>query len=520
MIRRALLPSIAFLSACGGAPPRVETAHVEAPKPVASTPSAAPRAPLGIPRDAPLVAIFALAHVASLPLGELESSLGLPAGALSGDLVGFGAAPNGSLTLALAPLPRDADVAIDDLRAGRLNDVIAAIHRIDDIPVLFGFRVLVSASDPAKLERSLLALVKKGDWQPEGGGYRRPHRAIAISSDASSVAIDLALALNTHPTPAALERVMSVPMEPPPSHARDAHLTWSPERLARLPFLSGLSATLGAVSGEGVAMDKKRSIFAEGLKEAGAVFALAERDGKPIFDRVDVVASAAPFAVTLRAKAGPGFTMPPEAAFGAGASIAFPGATAELSESVAMLGPVPLAPDPIAIVRDAGELAQLVGLPQMLLAAPLDIPRMSHSAGPSDEVARHFERIGESWTASGDEIWFGVLPAGTKRDAAQCSLTTDAICRGATKLAVNGKPTKQGHGFARLVEVDHRFVLLLAKDAAPLGSSPKATSAGPLHFEGEAAGLGTVMRLFPIPAKVDGDLSRDGDAIVFRLASP
>ncbi|HEY1959242.1 MAG TPA: hypothetical protein VGH28_26690 [Polyangiaceae bacterium] len=519
-MQRTALLSIVFVAACGGGgdatPAQVPTASA-----TASIATAPPPAPLGIPRDAPFVATFDISEVASsFPAvrAEIEHDFQLPDGALSGDLGQLGIDTKRPVAFAVATPSPEAAALVHDLRTAP-GTAIETARRMYGIPLLFGFRVLLPATDPHRLSATLRELVTKAGWKQKGDAFFAPHQALAIRSDVAWVALDIAAALGTEASLPALEHVLAGPLEQPASQREIVHVTCSPQAFAPVPYLMGMTQIIGAISGESVNPEQKERIFAVGSKEANAVFTLAEQNGKPIFDRVDLTASVAPFEVAIRAKPAAGFVMPPADDWAASTALVFPGSIATLSGRNALIDAWPFPPHAFGLARDGGLFAFAVGLPEVLAEAPRELPAMTHDAGPSEDVARRFERIGEAWNAAGNEIWYGVLPANATRETAQCSLATQK-CAGATKLAV-GKATKAGNGFAKVVLIDKRWVLLLAKEAATLDVKPTTTNVSPLHLEGDAKRLGDQLHTtVPLPAHVVGDVSQGEGAILFRFTAP
>ncbi len=396
--------------------------------------------------------------------------------------------------------------------------VIDTARRLDGIGLLFGFRVLFPASDPAKLAAKLRDLVTHAGWKAKGGGFVVPHQALGIASAGARVALDIAAALGIDADLAALEHQLGGPLEQPAAQREALRAKWSPQALAPVPFLMGMSQTIGAIAGAGVDQEHKESVFALGLKEANEVFSLAEKDGKPFFDHVEVAASIAPFELTVRATPSAATTVPPTGNWVGSTALLFPGARVEVSGNVAWMNALSFPQHPLMLAQHGTTFARLVGLPEIFAEAPRDISMTMHEAGPPEEVARRFERIGESWTTSDQEIWYGVLPYQTTAAQAQCSLATDK-CAGATKLPI-GKTTKAGHGFAKVVELDKRWVLLLAKDAAALDVKPTIATVSPLHFEADTKDLGaTLDASAALPTRVLGDVSHTGGAIVFRMSA-
>jgi len=523
--------SIATLAACGGAAQPATNVGV-APQPTASATAtaatAAPHAPLGIPHGAPLVVAFDAGTALGLAAGaraEIEHELGLPDGALGGDLSELGVDAKRPMVFAFAPLDEAGAKIVDELgpAAARAepNAANEALERIRSSHFQLATRVLVPSSEPKKLASSIESLLAKAKWEAVPGGFARRHTVARVSSDASWVALDVGGELGPRASFATLESVMGGPQDAPPSlDGGVVHATWSPAETARVGFLMSMSVVTGAVSGGSIDPSQRARIVAEGLKEASSLFALGGTRDKAMFTRLDVRGRVSPFELTLRAEPAAGVTIPPDATWSPSPSVAIGGAQAQVAETRAFHDAWNLPAKVMTLGRDGGWMAWFAGLPQALLAAPREIPGVAHAAGPSDEVASHFERVGEAWNDKGDELWFGVLPAKTSRADALCSLTVTTKCAAKDRVAL-GKVAKKGHGFAKLVELDHRYVLLLAEDAATLAAPVKARAEGPLHLDAVTKALVAAMGgTAPLPDRVVGDVQRDGGALVFRLAPP
>ena len=80
-----------------------------------------------------------------------------------------------------------------------------------------------------------------------------------------------------------------------------------------------------------------------------------------------------------------------------------------------------------------------------------------------------------------------------------------------------------GDRFAKLIEVDHRFAVLLAHAAPDLKVTARSQQNGPAHFE---LALAQAVQALPIhlagalPSRVVGDMSVEGGALLLRIAPP
>lgn len=248
-MQRSVLLSIVFVAACGGGGTETPTVHVATGPTAATAAPQPPPAPLGIPKGAPLVATFDISAVASVfgaVSGEIEHDFRLPQGSLSGNLADMGVDTKRPVAFAVAPLAPDAAAFVRDVRTAPGTAVDAA-RRLYAVPLLFGFRVLVPASNPHKLAAKMRDLVTQAGWHAKGDGFVMPHQALGITNDAAWVALDIAAALGPNANLAALERVLAGPQNPPATESPTLHAAWSPQAFAPLPFLMGMTQIVGAI---------------------------------------------------------------------------------------------------------------------------------------------------------------------------------------------------------------------------------------------------------------------------------
>jgi hypothetical protein len=169
-----------------------------------------------------------------------------------------------------------------------------------------------------------------------------------------------------------------------------------------------------------------------------------------------------------------------------------------------------------------------VGLPHLAALLPFEVVDNKNDPITGDpSIAKHFERI-EAVVVKQGTISVGVLPAGTSRAAAECSLEATAKCAPKTHLktgaAVKHTAASGGDRFAKLVEMkvtgetSPRFVVLVAtqEDAIAAGVTSRTTSA--LHVDFETRPFTRLIgNVLPLPTRITGDVSVDGSDIVMKL---
>jgi hypothetical protein len=371
--------------------------------------------------------------------------------------------------------------------------------------------VLLPATDGATLEASLVARLRAQGWKDFKGGLVNGSQVILIHHDAASVALDYC-GRQTAPFEGG---------EPVPAlEGRVARVTWSPSAVASFGVLAEATVLAGAISGESIDAATRARVAAEGLWEAGRNFALAGNASGAFFDRIDASLRLAPFELTVRAKPGPAFTPPPAGAWKASPSVAIDGTWADLDGASALSRAWPFPADTtevLSLARYSGWSAWLVALPHLLESAPLAAAKewSLPDAGP---MAPHFERAGFAWS-EGHQVSYGVLPATTTRAQAECVFSAPP-CPAKSKLKL-GTITTVASLHVKLLEVDHRFVVLYAGDDTFLGVTVKLRPVSPLHVDVSLANVTPLLKTtIAVPDRVAGDVSFDDGVVTFRLAPP
>lgn len=526
-MKRFALAAIVVVCSCGGQSEPVihDVPAAKLPDASLSEPIAAIR-PLGLPHDAAFVASFDSSTAIGLGgkvVSEIERELGIPPGALaSGAQIGL----DTSRPIAFAlPMLDDAQRRlVDELRAVATSstsgpsDATNAVMRAANVTL--SMRLLVPSTDTAKLEAFIGAALDKMDFHKTKRGFTKHAMTVAISEDASSVTIDVTQARSAHDAEASFEALANSGHDAPLAlDGKAFRATWSPTALAGYSFLTGLVAVAGAISGASIDPSQRERIAHAGLVEASEAFTLA--GSPPAFERIDVEARAAPFELVVRAKTGASFVMPPDSVWAPSTSAALEGASAsaESTRELTTAFPSPK-PDVLQLLRDSGSFGWAVGLSYALVALPNAMSRPSRFAAVEDVVRGRFERTGMFVSTQNTEAFVGLLDAKASRANAECIFSPPGKCPATAKLKLGGVVTKDGRS-VRLVEVDHRFVVIASRDEAFVKSKVTTRSVGPLHADVATAELVRVLApTLALPARIVGDVSHENGAILFRFVSP
>ena len=519
-----LVSIVCICVACGGGTeagkPAVTVTDVDAG---GSEPVHAARPHVGFPRDAALVLTGDVSLILKLDVVSKEIAHTLE---IKGDLVSaVGLDTSRPATLVMAAPDAKTNAVIDELKpiaaspSPQLSthDLCVRLH---DMQRPSFIRVLLPATNVQALEDSVMKLLEKEDgWEHGKDGLKKGSMNITVSDDDRWVAFDVGYG-GFHP-------MQNADQPPPALEGKQARFVSRNAALARVSFIEGLTRTCGALSGGSIEPDQKDRILKMGLHEASQVFALTT------FDELDADLTLSPFALTFRATPGSSFTMPNAAALAPTVSMAMSGATLSFERATALSKSWPLpggdSKKLLEMARDAGELGLLIALPHIAGGVPfqtLDDPR---NLLADDAVAAHFERIESIAMLAQGEQWLtvGVMPAGTTRAVAECSL--DTTCNAKTRLTlgkVQKRATTVGDRYAKLVEVkvaaekNPRYVVLTARKEAALASTPAPHTASALHFDIAAKELASQIPFplpFAVPDHVMGDLSVDGGQLVFKL---
>jgi hypothetical protein len=486
------------------------------------TPTRLPRQKLGVPRDAALVVTADLSPL--LQMAPLTAGIARELD-LQGDLkqaVGLDTSRSAVLVIAA---PDDAmNAVIDELRplsasntgSPQTADVckkVLALKRASYV------RLLLPTSNAEALEHAVGLLLEKEDgWHHVRDGFTKGSQAIAVSDDDAYVAFDLG---------SGAPKAMTGAAEPPPAFdAQRLRAKWTIKTLAGFGFFEGVERACLAVSGDGVDASQRSRIMAEGLFEGGRIFSLTT------FDEISADLTLAPLALTFRAKPGTSFTMPGQAAFAPSLSASLSDAELMMASNTALTNAWPLPGGDYRTfkhtVRDAGFWGIMVGLPH--LAALMTTAAVDDTTDPitgDPNIGKHFDRVEVAVMKEGTVV-VGILPAGTSRSAAECSLDVTPKC--AAKVHLRAGTTVRrvmpsgSDRFEKLVEVkvtgeaSPRFVVLVSAQETALATKVTSGMASGLHVDFETRPFTRLIgNVLPLPARVSGDVSLDGGQIVMKL---
>lgn len=546
-MRRRLPLLLTLLAACAADPPpppvaaSVELPVAAAAAPVAAAPALADRSP-ALPGGAALTASLDLAVLErAFPPGTLGERLERALGEARALLRGIDRAR--PLTLAVAGVSPEARPVLDALRAlvppaepqgqgpgvpvDRLHGAVTAA------PTALAVRVVVPATDAAQVQKTVVWLLERAGFEAQGAGaWTHGDLRVGFGAAAGTVVIDLARGPNAAGAIAGLRRsVADGPhAEAPALEGRALRIQATPALLADLSFLTGVTRTDAALSGEGIDPAMRARIAAQGLWESAQAYTLAGSARGSAFDRLELslrAGAAGAFEGVLVAEPGPGFTGPKEEAWAASTSIDVRDAKGILDVSRAFVDTWPLpgdAADPgraLSLVKEAGAGGMVLALPQLVAwGTAQEIRRHERRIAPGDRPLA-FERAGLfSPLTTGREVFFGLFPEKTPRAAAECALAEKTPCRGPRKLNLGGL-TEVGGRWVRLASVGTRLVLI-AGDKDSVGVTLKTRRVGPavadipLHEILEHAGIDPAR----FPDHLLGSVQREGRAVVFRVATP
>jgi len=515
---------LAVIASCGG-PTEPHNITVST-RNGATPPFVATKLPrLGLPKDAALVAVFD-ARVAKGLIGDVAAVMEQLLGTSEIEEVGID--PDRPIVVAMASANDAQKRLLDEIRpltqttspSSKATDMLRRIPTSDPVPPT---RVLLPSTDTAKLEAGLVARLTAQGWHTRNeGGLVHGSQVMRIAHDDANVALDFC-GLQTPPVVGH--------DAPPPLEGRSAMVTWSPTAFASFGVLSAVTVLSGALSGESIDPTVRASVAAQGFSEAGRFFTLAGNASGAFFDRVDVSLRMAPFELTIRAKAGPAFPLLPAETWKPSTSVAIDGAWADADGSSALWRAWPFpsgsGANIMSLVRDGGAGAWLVALPHLVAAAPLVAAKLLELPD-AEAMASRFERTGLVWMTGTREVAVGLLPAQTTRAQAECVMspaTSPAPCSARSKLKVGSVRAISGVSSgllrAKLLEVDHRFVVLIAHDAGDLDLTAQLGQTSPLHADLSLVRMAPLLKTsIAVPDRVVGDMTFDGGAISFRLAPP
>ncbi len=526
MPRRRGWVCVGLVVACGGpAEPAKETVTVASTDAgsQAVTPVKVPHPKLGIPRD---VAFIAAADVTPLlqvrPLvdglsreldlqGDLKQAIGLDTSRAAIVVV---AAPDAAM-----------NALIEELRPLATSSTPQGSAQADICKKVLAFkrdsfvRLLLPTTNAEALEHAVGVLLEKEEsWHHVRSGFTKGSQSIAVSDDDAYVAFDLGTGTPTAMTGA------DQPL--PAFEAQRLKAKWTPKTLAGFGFFEGVSRACEAVSGDSVDASQKARIMAEGLYEGGRVFSLTG------FDEISAEVTLAPLALTFHVKPSSSFAMPGQAAFAPSVSASVAGGEVTVESATALTSAWSRPGGDFQAfkhtVRDAGFWGIMVGLPHiaaMMVFEAIDDKNDPMTGDPN--IGKHFERL-EAVVVKQGTIAVGVLPAGTKRDAAECSLEATAKCAAKERLkttVVTKRVMASGSDrFAKLVELkvtgeaSPRFVVLVSTQEAALATPVTARTTSGLHMDFVTQPFTRLIgNALPLPARVTADTSVDGSQIVMKF---
>jgi hypothetical protein len=509
-MRKAAFLSI--LVACGGGQqtPVAENVHLAAPDAAVVAQPNKTIEKLGIPRDAPLVATFDATALAKIePLrAELERDFDLGSGSLLDNAALLGFDTKRPVTIALAPLDDAQTKLVADLRAAGPTD--AMLQRVSEMKSPIAVRILVPATSPTKLEETIGKVLHAEHWHHTASGWETHDMTIELDDDGQNVAVDVFAARKHDPQLA--RAFKSTAREAPPAVGdRTLRASWSPAALASLGYLSEVIKAVGAVSGGSVDPSQRARILQEGFSEAARGFAVAT------FDRVEVEGQLSPFELVGRARPSASFTAPPADAFAQAPGVAVPGAVVLAQATRAFIKgwsfPGGSPAELLGMIRDGGAGAVFAGLPHVLAASAVLDSRRSRATLPFD--LGRFERVATSYSPSSDEVYVSILPAGTKRPAAECAFAPKTPCDAKTRLKLNAV-TKIDSLNAKLLEIDKRFVVV-SSESETLPTPTLVPTAGALRLDVDTSMAAKLLAPSTLPPHLSGEMASDSGALVFRL---
>jgi hypothetical protein len=533
-MRRTVIALVSLAAACGApsqAPAKDQSVRLELPDAGPTTAPAAKTERLGLPRDAAFemsLDVSALLVLAPELRGQIERSLDLAPGSF--DLAALGLDARRPVVLAVATLDAAQRKLVERVRPLAASKTptpatAAAIRDVLALGVESPLRVLVPVTNVDKARSTVDALLRKEGWRPRGAdAYERHRGLIVLSHDEATLAVDVASAHTPSEAAAIARTAFAAATDPVPGlDGEVAHVTWRPAELARFGFLKGIVTTCAAVSGESIDPAQRERIAAQGFWEAGQLFGLAGNPRGAFFDRVDVSARIAPFEVTMRARPGPGLAAIPPDAFKPSPSVGLDVARTEIDGTRALMGAwgaVADGPKLLESMRDGGTTAWFVALPQLVASASTVAPSLLGAGAPEPAAVARFERTEVAFTSSRDAVFAGILPAGATRAAARCALAPSTPCDAKSMLKPGAVVSRAGRS-AKLLEVDHRWVVLVSSDEKLL-QTVKTTPRpeGPVHVDAELGQLASALHIGNLPPRVVGDVTSTDGALVFRLAAP
>jgi hypothetical protein len=564
------LTASSIAGACGAPARKSEPPVVVALADAGPTPRTAPPAP--VPAQLPSGA----ALLASLDLRKLDATddarrglfapfveIWMQSAQLFGDdakaglLRVLGVAADRPLTFAVYGITPAQRAQVDTLLALSREEVPSpdterALGVIASIGSTVALRVLIPASDRARLTASLDALLTGNNWNKEGEGTYRSTIAnggpdcLLVGGDADTVSVDFALGPSAAAAvDAAREGIRASHVDAPPLQGHSLHAVYSPAALADLGFLAGALAAQGAAAN--VDPSQRMKIVAQALAVAREAEGMSFHDGAAIFEPIDLtVTEGVKLEAVVSATIAGGFAHPPAALPGDATTFAVVDGTDTYDVDRATLGAWPLPADcasPIAPAEavgcafDVGGTPYLAALPHLFVLGALAVTsrhdasaslveRREDTVVPPTVALGSFERlvhqtvtVGYPKNPSSHEVFVGVLPARTPRAAAECVLAPPGSCSGASRLAPEAAVGTEGVR-ARLVGVGGRFLVVFASapEALRLRIGARKTRLGQLELDGEGISRDLFAGMLRLPRDLVATLDRRGEAIELRVS--
>jgi hypothetical protein len=414
------------------------------------------------------------------------------------------------------------------------------LQTVGKLGVVAVYRILIPATNATAAAATIDGAMHIGGWKTvREGRYKRSDSIAVVTPGTDVVALDISLGRN--PDEGFQQLAAAVAQghaNAPTLGSVSVHVTYAPECVGESGFLSGLHSTLGAVSGGSIEPDLKERIAREGLWESAQNLVLARNERGARFARVDLAGSldAGHSTLTMRAEPGPGFDLPPDDAWGP-TFTAVSGAGAvvrsfDASRPFLSAWKLPGTPAHTALygrdlthaIQEAGWTGWIVALPDEIasgawtsvhskMAMPQDVlDRLARFA--LTEVSAAASPPGS--TGEPSSVFVGVLPEGTKLATAECVLAGPPPC-GAKKLTL-GVARRELDGYARLVQVEKRYVVLYSPDPKALFLKMKGDSAGPIRLVVDPHQVELFSLLdVSLGASLVGTMRRDGKDVVFEL---
>jgi hypothetical protein len=310
---------------------------------------------------------------------------------------------------------------------------------------------------------------------------------------------------------------------------------YRPADIADLGFLYDIAGTDGALVGAEITPEQRARLGAQGAWESAQSYTLAGSPQGSYFETIDLSGrdGQGKMELLLTADVGPGLVAPPEDAWKPSMTVSLPDnmVAVDIAQAFSNGWGFPGDRDRresgstvVNLAREAGYPGYLIALPWLVAEAPrLQLRRAEHGLADRPKGSLAFARTG-FFSQAESLTFFGVLPDSTPRAAAECVLVAKAPCSGPQKLELDRVTSLSNHRFARLVQVDSRFVVYLSLDRSALPAKATLRELGPARAEVALKALVKQEQLdvsgVNLPDRLIAGVERTPRAIVFRLAVP